>query len=90
MKKATILILFSLCLYILGIGLIAAIFLPDSKDLAELLRLVLQISSYAIFIWGCVELAKAKGYHPLWGALGILNLIGLLILILLPNKNKAR
>ena len=90
MKKARFLILVSFFVYILGIGLIAAIFLPNLPDLANLLGLVLKFSCLGTFIWGCVELAKAKGYHPAWGALGILTLLGLLILIILPNKNKIR
>jgi hypothetical protein len=88
MKKARILVLISMFTYILGIGLISAIFLPDLPNLASSLRAFLQISCFVVFIWGCVELAKAKGYHPIWGMLGILQLIGLIILIVLPNKNK--
>ncbi len=90
MKKARILILTSLFVYLLGMGLISAIFLPNAPDLAYFLRVVLQIAYFTIFTWGCVELTKTKGYHPIWGALGILQLIGLLILIVLPNKNKVR
>jgi hypothetical protein len=40
------------------------------------------------FIWGCALIARSKGYSYLWGTLGAIPLIGLLILIFLPGKYK--
>lgn len=42
------------------------------------------------FIWGCAQYAKGKGYSTYWGALGLLWILGLLVLIFLPDKNKAK
>ena len=33
--------------------------------------------------------AKAKGRSPLWGLMGFLSLLGILILALLPDKNRV-
>jgi hypothetical protein len=41
-----------------------------------------------LFIWGCAQYAKAKGQSRYCGALGALNVIGLLILYFLPDRNK--
>ena len=40
------------------------------------------------FVWGCVQYAKGKGYAGYWGALGVLWLLGLLVLVFLPARNK--
>lgn len=42
-----------------------------------------------LFIWGCSLIAKGKGYSSLWGTLGVVPIIGLLILIILPRKYRA-
>jgi hypothetical protein len=41
-----------------------------------------------LFIVGCCFYAKAKGYHGAVGLLGLLSCIGLIVLILLPDKFK--
>src|ERR1700683_2428332 len=42
-----------------------------------------------LFIWGCGKYAKAKGYSTWFGLFGLLYLLGLVILVFLPDKNKA-
>ena len=37
-------------------------------------------------IWGCAAYAKSKGYHELWGLLGLAGCFGLLILFLMPYQ----
>ena len=44
---------------------------------------------FAAFIWGCGQYAKAKGYSPWLGALGFLSIIGLIVLVLFPDKHKT-
>ncbi len=39
-----------------------------------------------VFIWGCWDFAKGKGYPGYIGLLGVLSLIGLIILYALPDK----
>lgn len=39
-----------------------------------------------LLIWGCAGYAEGKGYSKWLGALGVLSCIGLLVLILLPDR----
>ncbi len=43
---------------------------------------------FGFFIWGCAQYAKAKGHSPWFGGLGVFSIIGLLILVLLPDRHK--
>jgi len=49
---------------------------------------VVSLVGAGIFIWGCVNYALGKGYSPWVGALGLLSCIGLLVLVILPDKTK--
>jgi hypothetical protein len=40
------------------------------------------------FIWGCINYAKGKGYPGVVGLLGLLSCIGVIILLVLPDKYK--
>lgn len=40
-----------------------------------------------LFIWGCCNYAMGKGYAWPVGLLGLLSCIGLLVLIVLPDKS---
>lgn len=42
-----------------------------------------------LFIWGCAQYAKAKGFSGWFGLFGILGLIGLLVLAFFPDRHKA-
>ncbi len=48
----------------------------------------LALLGYAMVIWGCIEYAEYKGYSWKVGLLGLLSVLGLIILVCLPNKNK--
>lgn len=50
--------------------------------------LVLALVGAVFFIWGCWNYAQGKGYPGVLGLLGLLSCIGLLILVILPDKNK--
>ncbi len=43
----------------------------------------------ALFIWGCYNWAKGKGYNGAWGLLGIFNIFGFIILAFFPDKHKS-
>lgn len=43
----------------------------------------------ALFIWGCYNWAKGKGYHGAWGLLGIFSIFGFIILAFFPDKHKS-
>ena len=42
----------------------------------------------ALFVWGCINYAQGKGHHPALGLLGLLSCVGLIVLVILPDKNK--
>jgi hypothetical protein len=72
-----------------GLGLIGEILgrvLVNSGSLA--LGGLLILAGFVTFIWGCSQYAKAKGHSPWWGLMGILSLIGLLVLLFLPDRHK--
>ncbi|NJO43543.1 MAG: hypothetical protein HC865_23925 [Cyanobacteria bacterium RU_5_0] len=50
---------------------------------------ILPLFLTCVMLWviGCCALAKAKGYHPLWGTLGVFLLDGVLLLSLFPDKS---
>lgn len=52
------------------------------------LGIVVSLVGTAVFIWGCVNYALGKGYSPWLGALGLLSCIGLIVLVILPDKTK--
>jgi hypothetical protein len=58
----------------------------NGGDLVGLLVIVVGI---CIFIWGCAQYARGKGHSPYWGAFGLLSVIGLIVLVVLPDKHKA-
>ena len=39
-----------------------------------------------LFLWGSCHLAQSKGYHPAWGLVAVLTVIGLPILVCLPCR----
>jgi hypothetical protein len=50
---------------------------------------VVAVAAGLLFVWGCGQYAKAKGYSTWYGLLGLLYLVGLVILVLFRDKNKA-
>ena len=79
----------------IGVGLgilghIAGSILTRQSDnpLILILGLLFLIAGLVLFIWGCWNYAKGKGYHGAWGLLGLLSCIGLIILVFFPDKHK--
>ena len=54
------------------------------QDIGIFIRLIGSV----LLIIGCCYYAKGKGYHGAWGLLGLLNIIGLIILICMKDKEK--
>ena len=79
-----------------GIGLILQIIgnvLVGPEDVvgrAPLIGVFLLIIGLGFFIWGCMSYSKGKGHHPAWGLLGLLSIIGLIVLVLSPDKHKNK
>ena len=75
----------------IGVGLgivlqIAGRVLANSGS--EGIGLVVLLVGLAAFIWGCGQYAKGKGYSAWFGALGLLSIIGLIVLVIFPDKHK--
>lgn len=61
----------------------------DSGDhVAGLVGLVIILTGIVVFIWGCSQYAKGKGYSGYFGLLGLLSIIGLIVLVFMPDKYK--
>lgn len=50
---------------------------------------LMSIGGLAAFIWGCMAIAKGKGYSPWIGLVGFLWILGVVPLLLLPDKHRA-
>ena len=42
----------------------------------------------AFWVWGCMNYAEGKGHSKWLGLLGLLSCIGLIILVLMPDRHK--
>ena len=75
-----------------GIGIlaqaIAKFALIPKGGAMEVVGWVVLLGGLAVFIWGCCAYMKGKGYHPAFGVLGILSLLGLIVMIVFPDKHK--
>jgi hypothetical protein len=47
------------------------------------------VAAGVVFVWGCGQYAKAKGYSTWFGLFGLLYLLGLIILVFFPDKFKT-
>ncbi len=50
--------------------------------------LLVTLAGLAVFIWGCMSYCEGKGYSKWLGLLGLLSIIGLLVLVFLPDRHK--
>lgn len=56
-------------------------------EAGALIGLAISLIGLVIFIWGCMQMAMEKGYSKWLGLLGFFSCIGLLILMVLPEKS---
>jgi hypothetical protein len=61
---------------------------PDNLALT-LFTIFLLVVFTAVFVWGCCDYIRSKGYAWGYGFLGLVGCIGLVILIMMPDKWKA-
>ena len=74
-----------------GIGIVLEIagrVLTASGAPLIFLGIPILVAGVVIFIWGCFNYSEAKGYSRYLGFLGVASCIGLIVLILLPDKCK--
>ncbi|MFA4934147.1 MAG: hypothetical protein WC574_06955 [Candidatus Omnitrophota bacterium] len=83
-KSMNILIGSGAPLFILG-----KFILPNFPSVPGILAPTAVLAGYFLLLFGCRALAKAKGYSGTMGLLvGLLSVLGLLILLLMKDKNK--
>lgn len=71
------------------VGMIASRVLLVAAEQAPaiaMLAVVIGVLSLIPWFWGLADYAKSKGYSPAMAVLGICSLIGLLVLVAMPNK----
>jgi hypothetical protein len=74
-----------------GVGLMVQILgrtMSGAGGALGLMGWLVTLAGLGLFLWGCFSYAKGKGYHPALGLLGLLSCIGLLVLVVLPDKYK--
>lgn len=74
-----------------GIGFLlqlAGFLLLQTGGTTGILGLVLLLISWPVFIWGCMNYAEGKGHSKWVGLVGFGGIIGLIILILLPDQDR--
>lgn len=73
-------------------GLVGAIIEGFGEKLGTagiILFTLLALVGAGFYLWGCCSWAKGKGYSGVYGfLLGMLSILGLLILLVLPDKYK--
>jgi hypothetical protein len=76
-----------------AIGLIVSIagrlLMKSEEPSLVLLGALAAIAGTVVFIWGCWHYALGKGYHGAWGLLGLFSFVGLIVLVLFPDRHKA-
>ena len=74
-----------------GLGIVLQIagrVLAAQSDALALHGFALSLVGLVVFIYGCFCYAKGKGHSPWWGLLGLLSIIGLIILVFLPDRHR--
>lgn len=62
--------------------------LQNQGESMVLIGYLLILAGFIAFIWGCASYAQGKGYSHWFGALGFLSILGLIVLVLMPDKHK--
>jgi drug/metabolite transporter (DMT)-like permease len=62
-------------------------YLAQTGDTAAIFWKLLILVSMPVFIWGCMNYAEGKGHSKWAGLVALASLIGLIVLILLPDHN---
>jgi hypothetical protein len=72
----------------LALQIIGRLLMTGSGSGQILLGFLVVLAGAVAFIWGCAQYAIAKGHSAWFGALGLLSIIGLIILVFLPDRHK--
>ncbi len=75
----------------IGVGILLQILgaVLSGVESIAIIGLLMQVVGFIMFIWGCSCYAVGKGYSQFLGILGLLSCLGLVILVVLPDKHKS-
>lgn len=73
---------------VLSVVAIAGITHPIALLLGAAIALSLRVAAFAIWGSGTMNLAQSKGHSPWWGLSGMIPLVGIPIVLLLPDWNR--
>lgn len=48
---------------------------------------IVLVAGAVLFLWGCISYARGKGHSALWGLVALIPLLGLIILVALPDHH---
>ena len=68
---------------------VAGRFLVARSQGTSIIGVVLLVVGAIFFVWGCMNYAEGKGHSKWFGLLGLLSILGLIILVFLPDHHKA-
>lgn len=82
-------------LWKLNLGLSSSVLLlligPELKGMhLPGINMLAQLASFVLCIWTASGYAERRGYSGGWGALGLLNVVGVFIVLLFPNRRQRQ
>jgi hypothetical protein len=89
-KSATMKILIAIALFVVGAILIGVGAASDAGSPLAIVGMIIRFIGIVPWFWGLADYSKSKGYSPLLSLLGLLSCIGLIILVVLPDKFQVR
>ncbi|MDG9667351.1 hypothetical protein ONV78_06330 [Hahella sp. CR1] len=71
-----------------GLGVIMQLAGKSMSATSPTMGFIVVLLGIVLFVWGCGQYAKSKGYSGVWGFLGLFSLIGLIILVFMKDKDR--
>lgn len=75
---------------IMAAGASAAATPTDSIGVLGVLGIIIRVAALVPWFWGLADYCRSKGQSPVLAVLGLLSCIGLIILVVLPDKYVIR
>ncbi|MGV3617478.1 MAG: hypothetical protein ACO1SV_19300 [Fimbriimonas sp.] len=85
--RAAIKIMLAIFLVVIALYAVPLAIMVVSRDFVSMGITLALLSGMVTYFWALADYARSKGYSGVLCMLALLNLIGLIILLLLPEKN---
>ncbi|MGV3617482.1 MAG: hypothetical protein ACO1SV_19320 [Fimbriimonas sp.] len=89
-KSSTLKILIAIALMVGGVIIMGVGSGGDANSPMAMIGMVIRLIGIIPWFWGLADYGKSKGYSPFIALLGLLSCIGLIILVVLPDKFQIR